>query len=416
MSAVAVTADAPSRRSFFEVWVIAIGHSLTHWYPATFYLLLPLIGKELGLSYVEIGTILTCQSVAGAIFNVPGGIIVDALGSRKGFLLAASLFWVGFPYLLMGMSHVYWLLCVCAALVGMGNNFWHPTAIPMIASRFPERKGLAVSIHAMGGNMGDALAPLAAGALLSFLAWRQVVVINVIPGILMSALILLYLKRAQRPSDGASALRNERRGGRGFLNALLSLGSNRVLLMLGLSGAFRAMTQSALMTFLPLFLAGQLGYKPAWIGACMFGLQTAGFIAAPVAGHLSDQMGRRRVVMSSMGMSALVLLFMAIAGRSSLFVLFIAFLGFFLFAIRAVMQAWALDASPRGTGGTSISILFGMQAVGSALGPTSAGLLADHYGIMAAFYFLAGTIVFANLFIVFMPKPTIEPIVPDFAS
>lgn len=408
MSVVALAAGAPSRRSFLEVWVISIGHSLTHWYPATFYLLLPLIGKELGLNYVEIGTILTCQSLAGAVFNIPGGIIVDALGSRKGMLLAASLFWVGFPYLLMGMTHVYWMLCVCAALVGMGNNFWHPTAIPMIASRFPDRRGLVVSIHAMGGNMGDALAPLAAGALLSLLQWRQVVVVNVIPGIVMSALILLYLKRAGGSDAAAAPARSPERGRR-FLGALLSLASNRVLLMLGLSGAFRAMTQSALMTFLPLFLAGQLKYPPAWIGACMFGLQSAGFLAAPVAGHLSDRMGRRRVVMSSMAMSAVVLLFMAVAGRSSLFVLFIAFLGFFLFAIRAVMQAWALDASPRGTGGTSISVLFAMQAMGAAAGPTTAGILADHYGIMAAFYFLACTIVLANLFIVFMPRADAGP-------
>jgi len=39
-------------------------HSLTHWYPATFYLILPIIGKELGLSYSQIGLIMTCQYIA----------------------------------------------------------------------------------------------------------------------------------------------------------------------------------------------------------------------------------------------------------------------------------------------------------------------------------------------------------------
>ena len=56
-------------------------------------------------------------------------------------------------------------------------------------------------------------------------------------------------------------------------------------------------------------------------------------------------MGRRSIIMSSMAMSGVVLLFMAFAaGRSPVFVLFVAFLGFFLFAIRAVLQAWLLDA------------------------------------------------------------------------
>jgi len=104
-----------------------------------------------------------------------------------------------------------------------------------------------------------------------------------------------------------------------------------------------------------------------------------------------------------------VLLFMAFAGRSPVFVLFVAFLGFFLFAIRAVLQAWLLDATPKHLGGTSIGIMFGAQAVGAAIGPVVGGLLADHYGIMAVFYFLAATIVVANMFIFFTPAAEEEP-------
>src|SRR5262245_26278626 len=150
-----------SAKSFREVWLITLGHSLTHWYPATFYLLLPLIGNELGLTYVQIGSILSVQAAAGAIANVPGGLIVDSVG-KKSLLLAISLFWVGAPYLLMGVTHEYWTLLTCAALVGIGNNLWHPTAIPLLAQQFPERRGLAVAIHGMGGNVGDAVAPLVA--------------------------------------------------------------------------------------------------------------------------------------------------------------------------------------------------------------------------------------------------------------
>ena len=38
-------AAAPAPHSFREVWLISAGHGLTHWYTATFYLLLPLIGN-----------------------------------------------------------------------------------------------------------------------------------------------------------------------------------------------------------------------------------------------------------------------------------------------------------------------------------------------------------------------------------
>lgn len=101
-------AIAPISASFKEVWLISLGHGLTHWYPATFYLLLPIIGKELGLSYTQIGFIMTVQHAVGAIANIPGGAIVDAMG-RKGLLMAISLFWIGFPYLLMAFTHSYWM-------------------------------------------------------------------------------------------------------------------------------------------------------------------------------------------------------------------------------------------------------------------------------------------------------------------
>ena len=54
MSAVATTPEIETKRSFNEVWLITIGHALTHWYPATFYVLAPVIGLELGLSYTQI--------------------------------------------------------------------------------------------------------------------------------------------------------------------------------------------------------------------------------------------------------------------------------------------------------------------------------------------------------------------------
>lgn len=388
-----------------EVWLITLGHSLTHWYPSTFYLILPIIGKEMGLTYSQIGLIMTCQYIAGAIANVPGGIIVDTVG-RKGVLMALSLFWVGFPYLLMGFSHGYLMLLACVALVGFGNSLWHPTAIPTLAQRFPERKGLVLSIHGMGGNVGDALAPLVVGSLLAFLTWREVVIINVVPGLVMAALLLMFLGTLRMGSRAKEQAAAEERvqSFADYFRGIPALFRNKSLVLLTTSSAFRSMTQNALLTFLPVYLAYEMGYSPFWVGAGMFALQAAGFAASPIAGHLSDSMGRRSVMMTSMLMSAVVLVFMAFAGKSHAFIVFVAILGFFLYAIRPVMQAWLLETTPRNMGGTSIGILFGAQSLGSSVAPLIAGLIADRYGLTATFWFLAGTIVVANLFIVAMPK------------
>ena len=406
-STLAATApELATGRPFNQVWLITLGHSLTHWYPATFYLLLPIIGAELGLSFSQIGLIMTCQYIASAVANVPGGVLVDTVG-RKGLLMAVSLFWVGFPYLLMGFTHSYVMLLVCVAMVGIGNSLWHPTAIPTLARCYPERKGLVLSLHGMGGNAGDAIAPLVIGVLLTVFSWREVVMLNVVPGLLMSALLLVFLGTlrlgSKKGAPGAiddtprQSLADYRRGLRELLR-------NRSLVLLSTSGAFRSMTQNALLTFLPLFLARELGYSVLLVGASMFALQAAGLAAAPVAGHLSDRWGRRSVMMTTMAMTAVVLLFMAFAGKSPAFIVFIAVLGFVLYAIRPVIQAWLLESTPKNMGGSSIGILFGAQALGSSIAPLIGGAIADRYGLGATFYFLAATIVCANLLIMLMPK------------
>jgi len=399
-----VAEAVPRQRSFQDVLVVSFGHALTHWYPSTFYLLLPLIGHELGLSYGEIGSILTCQYAAGAIANIPGGLFVDSVG-RKELLMAVALFWIGFPYLVMGFSHAYWMMLACATAVGIGNNLWHPTAIPWLAQRFPDRKGLVMSVHGMGGNVGDACAPLVVGALLQTLSWRNVVLLNVLPGIAMSAFILIYVGRVSSADQqgGHAERKPARMTGAQRLRALTALLQNRAFVTLAIGSCFRSMTQSALLTFLPLYLARVMGYSPVWIGACMFALQAAGFVAAPIAGHLSDSVGRRQIIMSSMAMTGVIILCMAFAGGTPWFVLLVALLGFFLFAVRAVLQAWLLDATPHGMGGSAIGALFSTQAMGASLGPVSAGIFADHFGIMAAFYFMAATIIMANLMVFVTP-------------
>jgi sugar phosphate permease len=85
-------------------------------------------------------------------------------------------------------------------------------------------------------------------------------------------------------------------------------------------------------------------------------------------------------------------------------VVFIAMVGFFLYAMRPVLQAWAVEATPRDLAGSGVGLQFGIQHIGAAAAPAIFGMIADAYDIYTAFYFLAATILFANVLIFFMPK------------
>jgi sugar phosphate permease len=422
MSITAASALPP--RTFRDVWLISAGHGLTHWYPATFYILLPLIGKELGLSYTQIGFLMSAQHIAGALSNLPGGMLVDAIG-KKGYLMAASLFWVGFPYALMSLTHSMWMLVVCVMLVGIGNNLWHPAAIPTLAHSYPQRKGLVLSFHGMGGNIGEALAPLAAGTLLAWFTWREVVVINIVPGLVMATLILVLVgalttaratdsskdktetkkeNEKENEKDRVNAGNDSQWNARQYLHDLSSLMRNRALMLICISGGCRTLTQVGLLVFLPVYLAYEQGYSTIAIGVCMTVLQVAGLIAGPIAGHVSDKVGRRQVVLSSMILTGVTIIGMVFAGQSFLFIVFVALVGFFLYAMRPVMQAWAVENTPKRLAGTGVGLQFTILAIGGSIAPATFGLIADTWNVYAAFYFLAGTIIAANLLVLFVPQ------------
>jgi MFS family permease len=408
MSTAASTALPP--RTFRDVWLISAGHGLTHWYPATFYVLLPLIGKELGLSYTQIGLLMSMQHIAGALSNLPGGMLVDAVG-KKGYLMAASLFWVGFPYALMSLSNSMWMLVVCVMLVGIGNNIWHPAAIPTLAHRYPQRKGLVLSFHGMGGNVGEAIAPMVAGTLLAWFSWRTVVVINIVPGLVMATLIVVLVgalatTRAQDDNDVNAGGDGAKWSLKQYLGDLMSLVRNRALMLICVSAGFRTLTQTGLLVFLPVYLAYEQGYSPMAVGVCMTVLQVAGLIAGPIAGHLSDRIGRQKVVLSSMLLTGATIIGMVFAGQSLAFIVFVALVGFFLYAMRPVMQAWAVENTPKRLAGTGVGLQFTILSIGGSIGPAIFGVVADTWNVYMAFYFLAGTIIAANLLVFFVPHNT----------
>ena len=394
----------PATQGDLPLYVITLGHALTHWYPSSFFLILPVLAGQIGLSYTQVGLLVTIRSVTLALVNLPGGAIVDMVG-RRGLLMALSLAWCCVPYFFLGLTSNYTLILVCSALMGIGNNLWHPAAISDLSARYPTRRGWVLSIHALGANLGDLLGPLVVGFLLVSMAYTDVFVANLVPGLLLAGLFFLWV-RGESARDTAT----ERMSLGRYWEGVRALARNSAVILLSIVGGIRAMTQNGLSTFIPFYLAG-LGMSPALIGTYLAIVQAGGLVASPASGRLSDRFGRKPFVVGGMlAVSVVVVLFANLTLISLpgidfmwLFVAAMALIGFFLFGLRPVMQAWTMDMVPKEMGGTAVGLMFGSQSLFAAVSPAVGGVLADSYGLMATFYFIAATVLVANVIVLLVP-------------
>ena len=385
------------------LWLIALGHTFTHWCPATFYLLLPYLVKELGLTYSQAGFLITIRVAANLLVNIPAGMLVDIVG-KKALLMALALLATGVPYFLVGISHTFFWVALFMAFVGVGNYLWHPAAISTLSEKFPDKRGFAIAIHAVGPNIGESIAPLLVGVLLLFLSWRSVLFVNLIPGIVIAFILWKFLfgkLESRAPSkQGLNA--------REYFSGMKKMAQNPSILLLVLVAGMRSMTQQGLHTFLPIYLTHDLGLSSALAGLYLSITQTAGMIGTPIAGSISDRRGRKRVLTAGLFSTSIVLFILAYFRMNWLFITALAFLGFFLYAVRPVIWAWVLDLSPKELGGSMVSFFSGSQSLLSSLSPVICGFIADRWGILAAFYFLAGTVFIANLVVLAVREETRE--------
>jgi len=387
------------RRGQGPAFLVASGHGATHWLLGTFYVLLPFITKDLGLSYTQAGALVTLVHLSAFSANAGSGAIID-MGFRHIQVQVASLLIGAASLMAFGLTdRLLWLMPL-VILLGATNNLWHPAAIAYLSARYPNNRGYALSIHTLGASFGDMLAPLAAGFLLASLSWQKTSAISALPVIFIAAILLLILgrgKAAARPPDAEHDLT-------AYFRKITGLISNRAVLGICTMAGFRSMTQNGLLVFIPLYLANVLQVSPVMLGLVLLGMQTGGMIAGPVAGILSDRLGRQPVVFAGLTATTFVVIALTLVSSATLFIGLVALLGFALFSVRPVIHSWTMDLAPEGTSGSAVSLLFASQSALSALVPLIGGLIADEWGLAAVFYVLAATMFIANILCYFLPK------------
>jgi MFS family permease len=162
MSSLASKPPAPpagARADFTVIGLVGLAHATSHFFHLLLPPLFPVFMREFGLTYSELGLLVSVFFVISGVGQAMSGFLVDRVGARP-VLLAALGFFVA-AALAAASAQGYGGLVLAAVLAGVGNAPFHPADFTILNKRVsPARLGHAFSAHGISGNLGWAVAPV----------------------------------------------------------------------------------------------------------------------------------------------------------------------------------------------------------------------------------------------------------------
>jgi DHA1 family tetracycline resistance protein-like MFS transporter len=131
-----------------------------------------------------------------------------------------------------------------------------------------------------------------------------------------------------------------------------------------------------------------LSHAARWGGVLTLVYAAMQFLMMPVMGALSDRYGRRPVLLGSLGAYSIDFLLMALAPSMALLVAARTLAGAFA-ATFSTANAYVADITPPEKRAANFGMMGAAFGLGFIIGPGLGGLLADHFGPRAPFYFVA---------------------------
>ena len=350
-------------------------HMTEHLFNAVIAVILPIMTTALGLSLAQAGALASARTLMAGVASFPSGFFAD-LARRRNLLLGACTALIGLGALGLSASSSFPLLMIFMGLSGFGGGWFHPQSLAILSARYREQKAFALGVHDSSANLGEVIGPLAIGLLLNFFDWRSALIIWAIPGIVVGLCYALW--GAERALAAAPPARDYRRA---ILNDVLK---NRAVCGLMVVSTLRAMGQTALASFLPLYLSLHLKLPAAVAGAYMSVLFLFAGVAPAFVGWISDRFGHRLLIVVFSLLSAAAVVSMPILGSGAILVVGLALLGALLWALRPVIVSAAMSSAPQELSGSIVAFIYGANMSASFLAPLLAGLIADAYGLPIA--------------------------------
>jgi FSR family fosmidomycin resistance protein-like MFS transporter len=390
------TADTMQNDAFRidRILVVTLGHTVQDMYSSFLAPLLPLLIENLSLSMTTAG-LLAVFTRAPSLFQPVIGRLADRINLRYFFILSPAV--TATMMSLLGVAPNYIALVVLLLGAGLSTAALHAVG-PVMAGRVSGKSiGRGMGFWTVGGELGKTIGPLLVVNGVTYLSLRGTPLL-MLGGWITSLILYLQLRRVSgRPPVERSM--------QGWWPAFLNM--RKVLLPVVGIGLFSAFMDAALTIYLPTYLTAE-GLDLRLAGASLSILQVAGVLGAFSGGFLSDRLGRRLVIGTSiLATPLLMFLFLTVEGWPR--VGLIALMGFTLLSVQPVAMAVVYESFPENrafANGIYMALGFGISS-GSAL---LLGVMGDSFGLWQAYLISAVVMILGFPLVLFLPKKRKEPI------
>jgi MFS transporter, FSR family, fosmidomycin resistance protein len=184
--------SVPLKQDAAIIGLVGLAHAASHFGHLLLPPLFPVFMTEFGLSFSQLGALMSVFFVVSGIGQASAGFVVDKVGARPMLFVALALFAVA--ALLASTVTDYSGLLMVAALAGLANATFHPVDFTILNQRVSApRLGHAFSAHGLTGNLGWAAAPVFFATVTAVSNWRTAYVAAAL--LYAGVLVLLFVQR-----------------------------------------------------------------------------------------------------------------------------------------------------------------------------------------------------------------------------
>ena len=257
-------------------------------------LFLPVIRKDLGLSFTQGGTLSAAVVLFYALMQIPVGYLTDRFGSKRlyfiGILGTTTLSFA------LGLVSQYWQALAIQTLSGFFRALLFTPGLALLTGWFPpHRRATATGLHSLGTLLGNVVLDIVGPLLVVGFGWRFPFIGFALVGIVVSFAFLRF---------GKEPLPTGKQRKKVTMREMLPLFRHRVMWVCGIIQYVRLAVARGIEFWLPSLLVDEKGLSLPLTGliiAVRFGLIAPSNI---LGGYVSDRLRNPTVVI---GFSLIIL-------------------------------------------------------------------------------------------------------------